>query len=67
MVDRIHQGHVEIAKSKQQARDVLQWPGMNSQISDKIARCRFCLEHQHQNTKEPMTPFHIPSISPGKL
>ena len=61
MLDGIHQGHMGIEKSKRRARDVLYWPGMNSQISDKIARCTICLEHQRQNTKEPMIPFRIPS------
>ena len=61
MLDRSHQGHMGILKSKRLARDVLYWPGMNSQISDKIARCTICLEHQRQNTKEPMIPFRIRS------
>ena len=57
MLERIHQDHMGIEKSKRRARDVLYWPGMNSQISDKIAKCSICLEHQKQNTKEPMIPF----------
>ena len=61
MLERIHQGHMGIEKSKRRARDVLYWPGMNSQISDKIAKCSICLEHQKQNTKEPMIPFRTPS------
>ena len=61
MLDIIHQGHMGIEKSKRRARDVLYWPGINSQIIDKIARCTICLEHQRQNTKEPMIPFRIPS------
>ena len=39
MLQRIHQSLMEIEKSKRRARDVLYWPGMNSQISDKISRC----------------------------
>ena len=58
MLQRTHQGLMGIEKSKQRARDVLYWPGMNSQISDMISRC---LQHQRQNTKEPMIPSCIPS------
>ena len=29
MLERIHQGHMGIEKSKRRARDVLYWPGMN--------------------------------------
>ena len=36
MLDRIHPGHMGIENSKRRARDVLYWPGMNSQISDKM-------------------------------
>ena len=61
MLQRIHQGHMGIKKSKRRARDVLYWPGMNSQISGMISRCTICLEHQQQNTKEPMIPPRIPS------
>jgi len=38
MLQRIHQGHMGIEKSKRRARDVLYWPGMNSQISGMISR-----------------------------
>ena len=61
MLQMIHQGHMGIEKSKRRARDVLYWPGMNSQISDMISRCTTCLEHQRQNTKEPMILSRIPS------
>ena len=61
MLDRNLQGHMGIEKSKRRAINVSYWPGMNSQISGKIARCTICLEHQRQNTKEPMIPFCIPS------
>ena len=60
MLQRIHQGHMGIEKSKRRARDVLYWPGMNSQISDMISRCTTCLEHQRQNMKEPMIPSRLP-------
>ena len=60
MLQRIHQGHMEIEKFKRRARDVLYWPGMNSEISDMISRCTICLEHQQQNTKEPVNSSRIP-------
>ena len=64
MLERIHQlqGHMGIEKSKRRARDVLYWPGMNSQINGMITRCSICLEHQNKNAKEPMIPSQIPNI-----
>ena len=51
MLERIHQGHMGIKKSKRRARDTLYWPGMNSQITDTVSRCTICLEHRRQNSK----------------
>ena len=36
MLERIHQGHMGKEKSKRRARDVLHWPGMGSEIQEKI-------------------------------
>ena len=57
MLEKIHQGHMGMEKSKRRARDVLYWPGMNSQINDMVTKCTVCLEHRKENTKEPMNPF----------
>ena len=38
MLEKIHQGHMRIEKSKRRARDKLYWPGMNSQITDTVSR-----------------------------
>ena len=62
MLERTYQGHKGIEKSKRLARNVLYWPGMGSEIHEKIARCNICQQHQKQNAKEPM----IPSQSPRK-
>ena len=63
MLQKIHQSHMGIEKSKRHARDVLYsyWPGMNSQIANKVSRCTICLEYRNQNTKLPMIPSRIPS------
>ncbi|KAK2552099.1 Transposon Ty3-I Gag-Pol polyprotein [Acropora cervicornis] len=61
MLEKIHQGHMGIEKSKRRARDTLYWPGMNSQITDTVSRCTICLEHRRQNAKEPMIPFRVPT------
>ena len=38
MLERIHQGHKGIEKSKRRARDTLYWPGMNSRLQDQDAQ-----------------------------
>ena len=61
MLERIHQGHMGIEKLKRRARDVLYWPGMNSQINDMVTRCSIFLEHQSKNNKTLMIPSQIPN------
>ena len=61
MLEKVHRGHMGIEKSKRRARDVLYWPGMNSEIQDKITFCRIRQQHQKQISKEPMMPSQLPS------
>ncbi|XP_014677177.1 PREDICTED: uncharacterized protein K02A2.6-like [Priapulus caudatus] len=61
MLDRIHVGHMGIAKSRQRARDIMYWPKMNSEIADMVSKCSTCLEHRNSNQKEPMIPSQIPT------
>ncbi|KAG1654266.1 hypothetical protein GQR58_025141 [Nymphon striatum] len=42
MIQLIHAPHQGIVKSKQRARMVVFWPGMNAQIEDAVARCSTC-------------------------
>ena len=60
MLCYIHSSHLGIEKCKQQARDVLFWPGMTSQIEDAVLNCQVCSTYQRSNTKEPMLPHKIP-------
>ena len=58
---RIHQGHMGKEKSKRRARDVLYWPGMGSEIQEKIARSSICQHYQKQNVNEPMILSQLPN------
>ena len=41
-------------KSKQMAREVLFWPGMNSAIDSMTMNCEACIKYRYRQTKEPM-------------
>ena len=64
MLHYIYSSHLSIEKYKQQARDVLFWPGMTSQIEDVredvVLNCQVCSTYQQSNTKEFMLPHKIP-------
>lgn len=67
MLDKIHESHLGIVKCKQRAREVLFWPGMTSQIEDKVASCSICNEHSRQNAKEPMVEAPLPERPWSKI
>ena len=54
MLDLIHEPHLGVVKSKSRAREVIFWPGMSSQIEDKVSKCQVCATVQNSNPKEPM-------------
>ncbi|CAB4000247.1 retrotransposon-like family member retr-1 [Paramuricea clavata] len=62
MLEKIHAGHMGTEKCKKRARDVLYWPGMNSQIEEMVLKCPTCLEYRPSNQKEPMIVQPTPTI-----
>ena len=59
MLDIIHELHQRIVKSKQRASDLLLWPGMATQIEDKVSKSQVCGQHQKAQAKEPMISSKI--------
>ena len=49
MLKLIHSSHLGIEKCKRQARDILYWPGMSSQIQDVVSTCATCNMYQRKN------------------
>ena len=58
---KIHAGHQGREKCKQRARQVVFWPGMNSDIDNIVESCETCQQHQHNHQKEPLKPYPVPS------
>ena len=46
MLERLHEGHLGINKTLMKARDVLFWPGMAAEITEKVKKCPVCLENR---------------------
>lgn len=57
----LHQSHLGVVNTKQRARDLVFWPGMNAAIEEEIAKCTVCLNRRRQQPKEPLTVHPIPS------
>ncbi len=47
----IHTAHQGMVKSKQLARDLMYWPGINKQIEDTVSKCSACQESRNVQTK----------------
>ena len=56
ILELIHEAHLGIVKSKQQAREALYWLGMSSQVEEKIKDCSICHDYAPAQPKEPMIP-----------
>jgi len=54
MLKELHKSHMGIEKTKQRARDIMYWPGMNAQIADTVSNCSTCQEYRKSNKKEPL-------------
>ena len=43
-LDKLHEGHQGILRCRLRAQESVWWPGISSQIKDKIQRCPTCAE-----------------------
>lgn len=61
MLETLHESHIGITKTKMRARQILYWPGIDTDIENFIASCKICEKFQPANHKEPMIPHQVPS------
>ena len=54
MLEKAHEGHLGVAKSKARASEHMWWPGMTRAIDVMIVRCEVCAQFKHQQRKEPL-------------
>lgn len=61
ILNRIHEGHLEIEKCKRRARESVYWPGLNKDIETLISKCETCQKHRSRQSKEPMVVMELPT------
>ena len=57
---RLHEGHLSVNKTQENAKEHLYWPGMDADISDYTKRCQECIKRSWM-PKEPLQPHDIPA------
>lgn len=60
MIDKVHISHNGIEATIKLARNNLFWPGMTTQIKNKIKKCDICAKYHNSPQKPPMTSHEIP-------
>ena len=61
ILKQLHQSHTGNEKTRQLARESCYWPNINKDIERMCKRCELCQEYQHENKREPMISYPIPS------
>ena len=62
ILEKLHESHLGIINYKQLGRDSVFWPGMNSQIEDKITRYQISQQFRSKLSKEPLISHNITDI-----
>lgn len=56
-----------MTKCKQRAREVMYWPGMNSNIKNAVQNCGKCAEYQNKQQSEPLRPTAVPDLPHSEI
>ena len=61
ILTKLHVSHQGIERTKQRARQIVYWPGINSDIKNTVEAYTKCQEHQPSLQQEPLQRDPLPS------
>ncbi|XP_005102508.1 uncharacterized protein K02A2.6 [Aplysia californica] len=61
VLQKIHHGHMGIAKCRERAAQSVWYPQIGKDIKERVANCRQCLEERASHPKEPLLPTPLPN------
>ena len=60
ILQQLHHSHMGMEKTKQRARSIVYWPGINRNIEETISQCISCGRLQMQPRKHPLINTELP-------
>ena len=60
ILQKIHHGHLGIAKCRARAKSSVWWPGISQEIKNLVSSCQDCEEKKPTQKKEPMVNRELP-------
>ena len=67
ILDKLHESHQGLWKSRQNAQATVWWPGITRDLKQKIETCRDCCENKPKQRSEPLKPTELPNRPWQKL
>jgi transposase InsO family protein len=61
ILNKIHTGHLGIAKCRERACQAVWWPGLSAQLEQLVKNCRECCKNQKPSA-EPLCPSTLPDL-----
>eukprot|EP00118_Oscarella_pearsei_P022444 m.259637 g.259637 ORF g.259637 m.259637 type:complete len:258 (+) comp40426_c1_seq4:667-1440(+) len=62
MLQRAHEGHQGVVKTKTRIREVLWWPGMSNEAEQLVSHCDVCARFAGRQTREPLQSTPLPEV-----
>ena len=63
IMDRIHDGHQGVSKSREWAGQGVWWPGLSTEISVMVSQCNYCQTSRNSQSHETLMPTVLPERS----
>lgn len=67
ILNLLHESHFGITKTKERARQIVNWPGITHDIENKIGLCAICEKYSKSKTKDTLISHDIPDIPFNKV